>query len=194
MPGIWRNGGDGDMKKSAVIGIALLIWSSFLWGCDGKDKDDMAPRTENAGGPEWVLRGSGTSSDDGSVFHGVGSARGIRNYSLLRSTADNRARNEVAKIFHEYMAFLVKDRHATKGGGAPGPEMKRVALMTLSGVEIIDHWRSPDKTRVFSLARLDLETLKGNIKKLKGLDDKVKEDIIRNADRRYKEFTKRKRG
>jgi len=55
--------------------------------------------------------------DKGKVFYGVGIASGIRNQALLRSTADNGARAEVAKILETYVAVLAKDYMASTTAG-----------------------------------------------------------------------------
>ena len=68
------------------------------------------------GAPSWVKQGSGLrSSAKGKVFYGVGSAGGIRNPALLRTTADNRARSELTKIFQVFSASLMKDYMASDG-------------------------------------------------------------------------------
>ena len=68
--------------------------------------------------PEWVNKGSGAFGGEKKVFYGVGSASGIRNHSLARATADNRARNEISKIFEVYSASLMKDYQASITAGA----------------------------------------------------------------------------
>src|SRR5687767_5059954 len=62
--------------------------------------------TSTPGAPEWVQRGSRV--EQGSIF-GVGSANGIKNPSLARTTAQNRGRNEISKILETYSASLMKD-------------------------------------------------------------------------------------
>ena len=41
-----------------------------------------------------------------------GVATGIRNYSLQRTVADDRARGDLAKVFEVYMTSLTKDYQA----------------------------------------------------------------------------------
>ncbi len=79
--------------------------------------------------PKWVLRGSVVQ---GEHIFGVGSATGIRNVSLARMTADNRARAEIAKLV------------------SPGSKVEA----KMSGVEIIDHWLHPENGAIYALARL----------------------------------------
>ena len=68
------------------------------------------------GEPGWVSRGSASvTSGKRRVFYGVGAAGGIRNPALLRSTADNRARAELAKVFEVFSASLMKDYMDSSG-------------------------------------------------------------------------------
>ncbi len=64
--------------------------------------------------------------------------------------------------------------------------MKTVTAMTLSGVEIIDHWQNDATGELFSLARLDLETFKNSLEKAKELDYRVRDYIRENAERLHK--------
>jgi hypothetical protein len=68
--------------------------------------------------------------------------------------------------------------------------VKTVTTMTLSGVEIVEHWQHPASGELFSLARLDLESFKDNLEKARNLDRSVREYIKENADRLHKELEK----
>lgn len=71
--------------------------------------------------PPWVIAGSGVR---GSVGHGVASAGGIKNVSLLRATADGRAKSElsrlVAEIESRLMRRFVQERRADGWGPRDG--------------------------------------------------------------------------
>jgi len=120
--------------------------------------------------PEWVMKSSGAFEDsNGKAFYGVGSASGIKNYSLQRTAADDRARNDLAKVFEFYTKSLTKDYMAstTSGDFTTTSEeqnvevaIKTVTSATLTGVLIIDHWEHPGRNELFSLARLDLISFK----------------------------------
>lgn len=176
------------MKKSILILAAVVLIS----GCAG-----IKP-IQKIEAPKWVLKGSGAfEKDRGKVFYGVGSVSGIKNFSLLRSAADDRARNELGKIFEVYTSSLMKDYMASTTAGekdAAAEEqhveqaIKTVASITLSGVEIVDHWQNPDTGEFFSLARLDVAAFKESLEKVKELDGKVREYIRRNADRLHEEL------
>jgi hypothetical protein len=134
-------------------------------------------KTEN-GLPGWLNRGSTAVTKDGKrAFYGVGMASGIKNAPLLRSTCDNRARNEISKLLEVFSASLMKDYMASTTGSDPkaASEEQHVeqAIKTanagmLSGVEIVDRYIDKDGG-MYSLAKLDLETMAAAIAKAKEL-------------------------
>lgn len=149
--------------------------------------------------PEWVNKGSGAFGGEKKVFYGVGSASGIRNHSLLRSTADNRARSEISKVFEVYSASLMKDYAAstTAGDFSASSEEQRVeqaiktfSANTLNGVEIVDHWIHPTDGSMYALARLDIAGFMDQISRAKELNAKVKEAVKRAADRSFADLAR----
>ena len=143
--------------------------------------------------PEWVLKGSGAFGAEGQkVFYGVGSASNIRNMSLLRTTSENRARNEISKTFETYSASLMKDYMASTSAGDPNKSseeqhveqaIKTFSANTLNGVQIVDHYQDPSTGELFSLARLDLASFTDNLGKMKELSAKVRDYVRQNAER-----------
>ncbi len=188
------------MKRLVSIGFILIIGLVLITGCASAPKVTATTPIQELNAPEWVLKGSGAfGGEKGKVFYGVASAYGIKNFSLLRSTADNRARNEVAKVFQFYTASLMKDYAASTMAGDPNvtseeqhveQAIKTVTTMTLSGVEVVDHWQHPASGELFALARLDLEAFKDNFDKVQDLDQKVKDYIKDNANRMHEELQK----
>jgi hypothetical protein len=182
---------EGRMKRSIIV----LIAGMFLFaGCGG-----ITP-IQKVKAPDWVIKGSGAfEKERGKAFYGIGSASGIKSFSLLRSAADNRARNEIAKIFETYSSSLMKDYMASTTAGEKDVSseeqhveqvIKTVTKSTLTGVEIINHWQNPDTGELYSLARLDLVTFKENLEKAKELDSKVRDYIRDNASRLHEELEK----
>lgn len=186
------------MRRYTKVIQCIMILLLILTGCAGTKKGPTPIQELKA--PEWVKKGSGAfGGEKGKVFYGVGSSTGINNSSLLRTTADNRARNEVAKIFEVYTASLMKDYAASTTAGdfsATSEEqhveqaIKTVTAATLNGVEIVDHWQNPDTMELFSMARLDLESFKNNMDKMKELNAKVKEYVRKNAEKLHDQLEK----
>ena len=151
--------------------------------------------------PKWALVGGGAFTDErGKAFYGVGSATGIKNYSLQRQVADDRARADLAKVFEFYVETLTKDyqAHTTAGSFATTSEeqnaeaaVKVVVSSTLRGVTIIDHFEIPERRELISLARLDYDAFKRNVadaEEFKQLPPKVRQDIKDRADALHKEM------
>ena len=151
--------------------------------------------------PAWVLVGGGAFTDaKGKAFYGVGSATGIKNYSLQRQVADDRARADLAKVFEFYVETLTKDyqAHTTAGSFAESTEeqnseaaLKVVVSQTLRGVVIVDHFEIPERRELISLARLDYDAFKRNVadaEEFKQLPPKVRQDIKDRADALHKEM------
>jgi hypothetical protein len=147
------------------------------------------PGTDPVEHPEWVTRGSGAFGGEKKVLYGVAAATGIRNATLARSAADNRARDEISKIIEVYSASLMKDYQAstTAGDFSATSEEQHVESVVktftsnhLSGIEIVDHWLHPDGT-TYSLARLDMDGFADQLSNAQELNEKVKEQVKRAA-------------
>ena len=151
--------------------------------------------------PDWVLKGGGAFTDaGGKAFYGVGSATGIKNYSLQRTVADDRARGDLAKVFQVYMTSLTKDyqAHTTAGSFANSTEeqnaevaLKVVVSQVMRGVVIIDHFEIPERREFLSLARLDYNAFERNVEaneKFQELPEKLQVDIKERAEKLHKEM------
>ena len=151
--------------------------------------------------PTWVLNGGGAFTDmKGKAFYGVGSATGIKNYSLQRTIADDRARGDLAKVFEVYITSLTKDyqAHTTAGDFNNSSEeqnaevaLKIVVSQTLRGVVIVDHFEIPERREFLALARLDYDAFKQNVEnntEFKQLPEKLREDIKTRADLLHEEM------
>jgi hypothetical protein len=184
------------MKGSVTPGLLCLL----LAGCGGPAAGGPDPITgvNPDGTPRWVNRGSGAyDGKHGKAFYGVGIATGVRNPALLRQTAGNRARGEVAKIFDTYIAAMMKDyqRSTTAGDFSASAEeqdivsaQKTITEVTLRGVEVRDHWRNPRDGSLYALAVLDLGNVAGNLDRAKGLDRRVRDYVRANARRAFNDL------
>jgi len=183
--------------KVVLIGCISLA----LFGCAGsKAKQNLMPPIQEMQGPEWLTKGSGAfTSEQGKIFYGVG-VSDYKDVVLQRTAADNQARREVSKVFEVYMASLEKEYRAATTGGIKNLEsfesqtenaMKTISSMTLSGVEIVDHWQHPISRELYSLARFDLKAFKelsGALGERNEMDQKLKTYIKENADRLHDEL------
>ncbi len=180
-------------KHLLVFSVILSVAIAVVTGC-AKTKPVKTADTA-ALGPEWVMKGSGAFDVEGSkVFYGVGAASGIQNKSLLRKTADNRARAEIAQTLETYVAYLAKDYMAstTAGDMSKSSEeqhveqaLKTFTKATLHGAQIVDRWMDPADGTFYSLCELDLLTFKEALDEYKELDAKVRDYVRDNADKMH---------
>jgi hypothetical protein len=186
------------MRNSRLVIMLLpLLAVAFLLGCASKEKEPAAPTSDR---PEWVDKGSGAYSGEmGKAFYGVGSAWGIKNPSLLRSTADNRARAEVARIFKTYTASLMKDYSASTMAGDPNETseeqhveqtIKTFTKAELAGVQIVDHYKDRETGELFALARMDLSTFENYMNKARELSDAVRQRVVQHAEQAFEDLAK----
>ena len=151
--------------------------------------------------PDWVLKGGGAFTDSrGKAFYGVGSATGIKNYSLQRTVADDRARGDLAKVFEFYVSTLTKDyqAHTTAGSFDNSSEeqnaesaLKVVVSQTMRGVVIVDHFEIPERREFLSLARLDYDAFEHNIEvneTFQELPKEVQAEIKTRAEKLHNEM------
>lgn len=170
------------MSRLAVF----MVFSLFLAACSSSDEV-----YDDGNEPTWVVRGSGAFEEDGKkVFYGVGMVSGIGNRALARTTAENRGRAELQKIFRTYSASLMRDYMASTTAGdmtASAEEqhveqaVKTFSKGTLSGVLVIDHWLDPSDGTNFALVKLDLDYFGSSLDKMKELDAKTRDFVRANA-------------
>ena len=180
------------VRRKHLVYAVPLISLFLLFGCGGKAKDIPQPESQK---PEWVEKGSGAFGGElGKAFYGVGAAYGIKNPSLLRSSADNRARAEVARIFKTYTASLMKDYQASTMAGNPEETseeqhveqtIKTFTKAELAGVQIIDHWKDPETGELFALARMDLSAFEGYLKQGSQLSEAVRQRVVERAEKAF---------
>lgn len=151
------------MKRLIGAGVSLLL---ILAGCSGKTmvESDLGIK----GAPDWVNEGTQILNDKGGrYFHGVGQAPLMGDESLQISTADNRARAEVARILTNYIDVVHRDYGAASGSGgevvseqAVSRQIESLSKTNLSGAKIIGHWRDKRSGNIYAIAELDLKQVK----------------------------------
>jgi hypothetical protein len=172
-----------------LVGKAILVVA--LAACGGSSqKVPTSSQAQHAPGPEWVNRGRPSfQGDKPRAFYGVGLASGISNAVMRTATSDARARNEIGKSLDSYVSALERGDGATSGQQNADDPLRKFAQSELPArVQIVDRWVDNDGTE-YSLARLDVEAFKGNLDKVKDLDDRTKQQVRANADRAFDELS-----
>ena len=170
----------------AFVSVTLVL---MLAACNG-GKTVVESNLGIAGAPDWVNKGTSVLNDkDGRLFHGVGSSPAMGDESLQRSTADDRARAEVARMLSTYMDVVSNDYVAASGAGANASseqavsrQVKAVTRLNLSGSKIIGRWKDGRTNVVYSISELDLKQIKGTVQGAKDMNEDLRRYIDRNAE------------
>mgnify|MGYP000606210847 CR=1 FL=1 len=143
--------------------------------------------------PEWVNEGTNTLKDkNGRLFHGVGSAPSIGEQSLQMSTADDRARAEVAKILSSYMNVVSKDYVGSAGfsndSSAEQTITRNIENMTkinMTGTRIIGRWKDEKTKIIYSIAELDMSHVKKTLNTVESMSPEFRQHFSQKSDRLF---------
>ncbi|MFQ5936894.1 MAG: LPP20 family lipoprotein [Acidiferrobacterales bacterium] len=173
------------MTQTAVMLTTVVA----LVACSG-GKTSVKSDLHIKGAPNWVNKGSKVLKDkNGRLFHGVGMAAEMGNMSLQKSTADNRARAEIARILSSYMDIVSKDYVTSNrvNGQAVSEEqvsreIKNITETNLAGVRIVGRWRHKKSSTIYSLAELDMKDVKQTVSTYREMNAGLRGYFDRNAD------------
>jgi hypothetical protein len=176
-------------QYSTIRLLAAAALTLVLAACGG-GKTVVESDLGIKGAPDWVNKGTQAVNDkDGRLFHGVGSAPSLGDEALQRSTADDRARAEVARMLSTYIDAVSNDYSGAAGTGTNASadqsvsrQIKAVTKQNLAGSKIMGRWKDPKTNTVWSFAELDLKSVKTTLEGANGMNDDVKRYIGRNAD------------
>jgi hypothetical protein len=166
-----------------VVAVTLC-----LTGCTGKTLVESNLKIKGA--PDWVNEGTQIlKNDKGRLFHGVGSAPPMGSQSLQVSTADNRARAELARVLSSYMEVLsddylnaVRNSEGALSSGSVSQQIQAVSKINLTGAKIVGRWRDTKTAEVYSLAELDINQIKELVQHTSAMNDSLKEFLQTESD------------
>lgn len=172
-------------KRLAALITALLL----LAGCSG-GKTMVESDLNIKGAPDWVNEGTQMLNDnDGRLFHGVGQAPAMGDESLQRSTADERARAEVARVLSSFLKVASKDYSAmaSRGGEQANEQsvsrqIDNLTQVNLTGARIIGHWRDKNTATIYSIAELDMKRMKETVEQLQEMSPGLRDFIGKESD------------
>ena len=130
---------------------------------------EEVPITNKVIAPEWTVLESGAyqAVSGKAVFYGLGSVSKDENSQDSKTLSEDRARNELAKVFTSYMERLV-EKISTSRSDNPLADVNNDQLRNsieegtvtiLMEATITNHWLNPDNGKVYSMAELDLSRL-----------------------------------
>ncbi len=172
--------------------VALL--AIVLSACSSKTVIESDMGLSDA--PDWVNEGSqAVENNDGQLIHGVGMAPAMGDVSLQKSTADNRARAEVARVLSIYIDAVSKDYTASSGGEADlniEREIRGTTQLALSGARIMGRWKDEETNDIYAFAELDMEAVEATMKTATSLSDSFKRYYKENSGANFDRFMEKK--
>ena len=185
--------------------FALSLLAGFIgFGCASAPPPAPPPpppqnalQAEMVGAPKWVQMGCGAFfGEKKNLVCGVGAISGMSDISIARTAAQGRGRTEIARSLRLRVKSMLKDYAAVTKGG-PGQKLnnethvedvsKQVTDMTLTGTRIQDTWVSNAGT-MWVLMVLDVESFKGSLKDMQGLDEQLRAAIVKRAEKSFSEL------
>jgi len=176
--------------SNRVLAAGVLAAAALALAACGGGKTIVESDLGIKGAPDWVNKGTQAVNDkDGRLFHGVGSSASLGDDALQRSTADDRARAEVARMLSTYIDAVSSDYSAASGTGANANadqsvsrQIKAVTKQNLAGSKIIGRWKDSRTNMVYSIAEIDLKQVKTTLEGANGMNDDLKRYVGRNAE------------
>lgn len=169
--------------------LACVSLSVFLAACSGgptKIESDLGIK----GAPDWVNEGTqAVSNKDGRLIQGVGSSPQLGDESLQISTADNRARAEIARVISTYMDVMGNDYLAAAkqaegyvADASIQQQINSVSKVVLNGSRIVGRWKHEDTGVIYSFAELDLKKVQDIVKANQNMNEGLKVYLLDNSD------------
>jgi hypothetical protein len=186
------------MRKagSKLMWITACMAAVLLAGCAGQTKIESDLKIEDA--PDWVNEGTQAVSDrDGRLIHGVGSSPELGDPSLQISTADNRARAEIARVVSTYMNAVVEDFMASSkqaegytADASIQQQISSVSKVVLNGAKIMGRWKDDNTNIVYSFAELDMKKVQDIVKANQTMNEGLKVYLLDHGNAAFDELAK----
>lgn len=177
------------LPRAFNLATAGLSAALLLAACASQNR--VESNLNIKGAPDWVNKGTGIlKTNDGRLFHGVGSADGMdpRYQFLQTSTADDRARAELARVLSSYMEVASKDYAAAAGSGKDAAyqssisqQIENLTRVNLTGSRIIGRWRDTRTNAIYSLAELDMTKVQSTVSGIKDMNEGLRDYIQREG-------------
>ena len=170
--------------------LRLLFPALLLAACSSQTHIESDMGLDDA--PDWVNEGTqAVSDDDGRLIQGVGMAPVMGDVSLQKSTADNRARAEIARVLSTYVDAVISDYTASTGEEADlnvERDIRSTTQLALSGARILGHWKDENTGDVYAFAELDMEKVDETLQTATSLSDAFKDHYKETANANFDRF------
>jgi hypothetical protein len=182
--------------KHFARSAAMLLMMGLLAACSSRTV--VESNLGIKGAPDWVNKGSQALNDqNGQLIHGIGSAPNMNDQSLQSSTADDRARTEVARVLNSFMHVVTQDYSASAGSGqdqqntqSVSRQIQNITDQNVSGARIIAQWADPKTGTLWSLAELNLKQVKDMVGGSKDMNAGFRDYFNSHADNVFDSMTK----
>lgn len=174
--------------RKLMQGVLLALLAIGVVGCGGgktKVESDLGLKDV----PDWVNEGTNILNDKGGrLFHGVGSAPQMGDTALQQSTADTRARAELARMLSSYLDVVGKDYQSSSSATessaqfAVSQQINSLSQVNVSGSRIIARWKDKKTKVIYSLAEVDMKTLKQNAQLVQELNVGLRKHLETKGD------------
>ncbi len=149
-----------------------------------------------SGAPDWVNEGTQAVNDDeGRMIQGIGMAPTMGDMSLQKTTADTRARAEIARIVSSYLDTTLNDYTASAGGQLDASverEIRSKTKLALNGSKIKGRWKNEDTGNIFSFAEMDMSALDDAISAAAAMSDGFQKYYQQQANSGFARFVEEK--
>jgi len=169
------------MKRFTVLVVVCGLF--LLAACSGNEV--LSESLNDQGVPTWVGQGSSIlKSRQNRVFHGVGSAPMMGDFSLQTSIANRRARKEIARIVTSFMEIVSREYIATG-------KAEVLSRMDLSKIEVVGHWSDDGSRIIYAIAQMDIEKVRQAIKEIASVNKGLKAYIGVEGDNIFDRIAKK---
>ena len=175
-----------------LLGLMTLLLVSVLSACSSSPtiESDLGIK----GAPDWVNEGTqAVDNDDGRFVYGVAFAPPLNDESLQTSTADSRARAEVARMVSTYIDHTLSDYASSTGDSATSSIQQTLNSSTqtvLNGARIKGRWKDQNSGNIYSFAEMDMKALDDAITTAGKLAQNFKDFYQQNANANFDRFMK----
>jgi hypothetical protein len=120
-------------------------------------------------------------------------ASNLSDTSLQKSTADGRARAEIARILNTYIDSTLDDYTASMGDTADinvERTIRSTTKLAISGARILGHWKDKKTGDIYAFAELNLDSMDELIAQAENLSSSFKQYYQQSRSANFDRFSK----